>query len=496
MPLTEMYKTMLEAGNPATWETNRQKQLMGEYELESKRRAMEAEQQLRNLYAQNPNPSFGAAAAIDPAYAQKMQQFQNEQLAQQYNMLKAQGDIEENQRKSKEAKQHTFANTLGVGVENWIDSLGGRQPTQADIEAFKPKLGNLLKFIDETYGYKPDVPIDPYHPEQILSTAESLGYSSRRAKTQQEMQLRNIPPTPTAQQAYGEVESTPYGYKVRPPLPGAGRLPRGTGMGGAPAAQIPEGYQRATIQDLPALEQEYANATDANQKQMIGSLINQLKQQTQATSGQFITPEQESKLRIQEEQQKKDIETAAAGQRKSAELGAESAEETAKKAQTMVVLPSDEEVYSLIKKSLSGKISEAVKKTAASETFGLSTEANTATSELISIQEQLRGVVKALYTPGAITEDEQKKMQAAIGAIAEAKDPDSRIAGYRRFMDMARKSIVNHPELASEVERITGSKILSPRRKLNVGDTVGTGADAMRYKGGNPYNRDNWEGVK
>ena len=40
MPLSDMYRTMLEASNPATWEANRQKQLMGEYELESKRRAM------------------------------------------------------------------------------------------------------------------------------------------------------------------------------------------------------------------------------------------------------------------------------------------------------------------------------------------------------------------------------------------------------------------------------------------------------------------------
>jgi hypothetical protein len=269
-------------------------------------------------------------------------------------------------------------------------------------------------------------------------------------------------------------------------------------MAGAPAAQIPNGFERATAEDIPTLQQAYDSATDLNEKQQIGALINQLRQQTQAPAqgGGFVTPQQESQLRMEEERQKQELAAATAGQKKSAELTAESAEETAKKAATMAILPPDEEVYGLIKKSLAGQIEKGIKGSAASEQLGIGTEANTATSELTSIQEQLRGVVKALYTPGAITEDEQKKMQAAIGAIAEAKDPDSRIAGYRRFMDMARKSIVNHPELASEVERITGSKVLSPRRKLSVGDTVGTGAGAMRYKGGNPNSPESWEGVR
>ena len=79
-------------------------------------------------------------------------------------------------------------------------------------------------------------------------------------------------------------------------------MPRGTGMGGAPAAQLPEGYQRATAEDIPLLEQAYAQATDVNEKQQIGALLNQLKQQTQAPEigGGFVTPQQEIKLKAKE----------------------------------------------------------------------------------------------------------------------------------------------------------------------------------------------------
>lgn len=446
---------------------------------------LEAQRGLRALFAQNPNASAEEVSRYSPQFGMEMNKYAQETQERSGRMRKTQREISEMEAKA-------VAETLGPIAEKALMT--------GDINSYKREIGQAASVLAQQ-GIPLPMNFDPdqHTPDLVLRNSVGRGYKSPLLENQMAMQkeqmLSQVPPRMNPEQAYGGVEMGTYGPKIKPPLP---RQPRGTGIGGAPATQIPNGFERATAEDIPTLEQAYANAIDVNEKQMIGALINQLRQQTQAPAQGvgFVTPQQESQLRMEEERQKKELETAAAGQRKGAELAAESAEETAKKAATMAVLPPDEEVYGLIKKSLSGEIEKGIKGSAASEKLGIGTAANTATAELISIQEQLRGVVKALYTPGAITEAEQNKMQEAIGAIAQAKDPDSRIAGYRRFMDMARKSIVNHPELASEVERITGSKVLSPRRKLSIGDTVGTGPGAMRYKGGNPNSPDSWEGVR
>lgn len=85
---------MLEATNPATWETNRQKQLMGEYELESKRRSMDAEQKLRELYSSGGPVSNERVMAINPELGIKMQQFQNDQILKNLQAQETKGKID------------------------------------------------------------------------------------------------------------------------------------------------------------------------------------------------------------------------------------------------------------------------------------------------------------------------------------------------------------------------------------------------------------------
>ena len=486
--LSAMYMDLAENARNAPYQGMLRAQQFMENQLayQKAREDLEAQRGLRALFAQNPNATPEEVSRFSPQFGMEMTKAQLENQERVGRMTKTQREISELEAKA-------VAETIGPIAE--------RAKMTGDIGTYNMEMGKALSSLAQQ-GIPLPMNFDPkvHTPDRVLMNSVGRGYRSpwieNQMAIQKEEMLSGVPQRPSYSDIAGRSEYGPYGPRQIPPVPPPARMRKGTGMGGAPAAQLPEGYERATAEDIPAIQQAYDNATDLNEKQQIGALLNQLKQQTQPAGSQFVTPQQESQLRMEEERQKKELETAAAGQRKSAELGAESAEETAKKAATMAVLPPDEEVYGLIKKSLAGQIEKGIKGSAASEQLGIGTEANTATAELVSIQEQLRGVVKALYTPGAITKDEQEKMETAIGAIAQAKDPDSRIAGYRRFMDMARKSIVNHPELASEVERITGSKILSPRRKLSIGDTVGTGAGAMRYKGGNPNSPDSWEGVR
>jgi len=480
--LSAMYMDLAESTGKATQRgiLGMQQMMDNQLAYQKAREDLEAQRGLRALFAQNPNASAEEVSRYSPQFGMEMTKAQQEAQERSGRMRKTQREISDMEAKA-------VAETLGPIAEKAMMT--------GDINSYKREIGQAASVLAQQgiplpMNFNPD----QHTPDVVLRNSVGRGYKSplleNQMATQREQMLSQVPPRMNPEQAYGGIEMGAYGPKIKPPLP---RQPRSTGMSGAPAAQLPGEYQRATAADLPMLEEAYNNAADVNEKQQIGSLINQLRQQTQAPAqGQFVTPEQEAAFRLEEERQKKELESKAAGERKTAELGAESAEETAKKASTMATLPSDEEVYGLIKDSLQGEIEQAIKGSAASKKLGISSKANTATADLTAIQEQLRAVVKSLYTPGAITADEQKSMLKAIGSIAEAQDAESRIAGYRRFMNMARQSVSSHPELASEIEKITGNKILSPRRKIEVGHTVGN----MRYKGGNPNDKNSWEEVR
>lgn len=478
-------------------------------ELQQKREAMEAERGLRALYAQNPNPSFEEVARLSPAFAMQQQNAMMEMQQKQLGMQKTRSEIGQMDMNQMRQESEVFANALGPVAEQFLMQVGD-QGTPEQQEQFKRMIGAQIQGIEAQYGLKPRNLEAIYNatPSQLLQMAVSNKYKSpfmeNQMALQREQMMRGLPPAMTPQQAYGGVEKTPYGFMRVPgiggqpmtPGPQYGVTPFNPNAGQMQQGPVPGGMQQAPIgaEDLGILKQNRAQMQPGPERDALDRMIAEVEtgRVAQPPAGGFITPQQEMQMRLEEERQKKELETAAAGQKKGAELAAETAEETAKKASTMAVLPPDEEVYDLIKKSLSGNIEKSIKETAASEQLGIGTAANTATAELTSIQEQLRSVVKALYTPGAITKDEQEKMETAIGAIAKAKDPQSRIAGYRRFMDMARKSIVNHPELASEVEKITGNKILSPRRKLEIGHRVGN----QEYIGGNPNSPNSWKEIR
>jgi len=422
---------LAESGDIGGWQERQAKHQMSLLDLQEKQRAMADAQKLRELYASNPNASFSEAAAIDPAFAQKMQQFNNEQMLRQFQILESQGKIEENQRKTKEAKQHTFANTLGPLIENWQESLGGKQPTAQDLETFKGRLGGALKFLDETYGYKPDVPIDPYHPEQVLGTAESLGYASRRAKTSQEAQLRNLPPQMSSGQYYGEQHVTPEGYAVRTP-----------GMGGQPPARMPQRPMQipaqapTTQEDVtePQLQAYIASLPEGPDKQRLMSVISRGQSMAPGSSSTVeVTPEELARIRkFNEAEKAKAVETA--------KLEANKEQTVKQREEILSSIPARSEIESLIDKSIASGIEQQVKGKLG-PAVGVSSDALSATKQLDVIAPQLKSITKSLAGAGAISDFEQKMMADAAGAIADPNVPaDARKAAFRTFMDIMDKA--------------------------------------------------------
>ena len=419
MPLSSMLlEGLAESGDIGGWQERQAKHQSALLDLQEKQRAIADAQKLRELYASGNAPAMNEVMAIDPRFGAEMQKFNNEQLLQQFNMLKAQGDIQETKRKTQEAKQHTFANTLGPLVENWQESLGGRQPTPQDIESFKGRLGGALKFLDEAYNYKPDVPLDPYDPAHILDTAESLGYASRRAKTAQESQLRNLPPAWTAEQYRGsppKVERNPITQQPE-------MLPGSPGLRGG-AQQIPAGsiYDQSTgeqisptAENLPKLEKLYKEVSDPNERNILGGVINSIRMSNVPVAGSTNVAEFKGEVARSE---------------KAGQIGAEEEAADRKAMDAYFRSKPPEQVRDLIKESLAGDVETGLARMA--KLVGVSVPGGGPTAALEVITQQLAST--SPFAPGSQSDVEYKARLKKIGDPASNEPVENRLMALDEF---------------------------------------------------------------
>lgn len=420
---------------------------------------LEAQRGLRALFAQNPSATPEEVSRYSPQFGMEMVKAQQEAQERSGRMTKTQREISEMEAKA-------VAETLGPIAE--------RAKLTGDLNAFKVEMGQAASALAQQ-GIPLPMNFNPeqHTPDLILQNSIARGYKSplmeNQMAYQKEQMLSQVPPRMSSEQAYGGVDMGAYGPMLKPPLP---RQPKGTGMGGAPAAQLPEGYQRATAADLPVLEEAYNNASDINEKQQIGSLINQLRQQTQASAqSQFVTPEQQMELKAEE---------AALTQTKKAEAEKEMA---AKEQLSTLQALDTRNVEDLIDKSMSSLPEQAFKEYGMSTGLGKATEANTATSELRIISAQMRDMAKAIVGAGPISEGEQKIISNALGDIASAKDPESRKTSYRAFVDLAKEKMKKYPHLAQQANAINEMSAPEPSNQ-QIPVTVKSRADVQALPSG------------
>lgn len=233
------------------------------------REDLEAQRGLRALFAEKPNATSEEVSRYSPQLGMEMNKYAQE--AQERS-----GRITKNQREISDMEAKAVAETLGPIAE--------RAMLTGDINAYHREIGQAASALQQQ-GIQLPMNFDPgqHTPDIVLRNSVGRGYKSplmeNQMAAQREQMISQVPPRMTPSQARGEVELDPVtGQPVfKPPLP---RQPRGTGMAGAPAAQIPNGFERATAEDIPTLQEAYDSATDINEKQQIGALLNQLKQQT------------------------------------------------------------------------------------------------------------------------------------------------------------------------------------------------------------------------
>lgn len=434
--LSAMYMDLAENIRNAPFQgASRMQQLMeNQLAYQKAKEDMEAQRGLRALFQQNPNATPEEASRYSPQFGMEMVKAQQEAQERSGRMTKTQREISE-----MEAK--TVAETLAPIAE--------RAKMTGDLNTYKVEMGKAASYL-ASQGIPLPANFDPeqHTPDAVLMNAYARGYKSplieNEAALQREQMLSQVPPRMSATQAYGDVEMGSYGPRLKPPLPQSGRMPKGTGMGGAPAAQLPEGYQRATAEDIPLLEQAYAQATDVNEKQQIGALLNQLKQQTQAPDmgGGFVTPEQERAF----ESEKKTEESRLATEKElNVAKGKQVLEEQAASKKATVaydMLPEPDRIRNLIKGSISGDVDYWTNRLGG--VVGKSLEAGDITGALKVIEGQMADTV-AMF-PGAQSDKELEARMKTIGNPSGEISADTRLRAFDEWLQRMQKYAAKHAD--------------------------------------------------
>lgn len=445
MPLSDMYRTMLEATNPATWETNRQKQLMGEYELESKRRSMDAEQRLRELYSSGGPVSTQNVMAISPELGIKLQQAGNQAYLQQLQ-------AEDLMRKQQEYQSKTYAQYLGPLADTYFDDMRSGMKPEMALQKFRSAVGSSQKELEEKHGIRPQADFTQFSPEQILDRTTGLGVPSRHYTRKEEIAKRQMPPQMSSEQYYGAQHVTPEGYTVRTPGMGgqAPAMPRQS------APQLSTGQEDVTEQQLQAY---IATLPEGPDKQRLMSVISQGKSMAPgATSAVEVTPEELQNIRRFNETEKvKATESAKADVQRTEE--GKRITESFKRAMGEGGVS---RVMKMISESTSGKGEEiAAKARGAIPGVGASPGMENI-GALNTIAGELRKTIER--SPGAQSDKDVALAALDAAAISDPSIPyNQRMKGFLEFTriikERAKDLGIDPKELGIDVDTSTGSNM-------------------------------------
>lgn len=315
MPLTEMYKTMLEAGNPVTWETNRQKQLMGMMELQEKQRAMQANQQLRDLYAKGGQLDMNQVMAIDPATGIELQKAQNSMFMQNLQAQELQQKIQ----------TQNLDSAAGAGFPSLVQydaDIASGMPQQQALQKFHVANGKVVSDAAKAGAswLQPGASYDPNQatPDNVRSANARFGrftpHDLTRQKIEQQQGMNAIPPQMSSEQFYGRENVTPEGYVIHTPGMGGQAL-----QGGRPQPTQPPPARQQPYEMNKEDVQSYLNSLpEGAEKESIIKAIESQKQVDSETAGVDITPEQLRRIREFSEVQKERKVTRAREEEKAA----------------------------------------------------------------------------------------------------------------------------------------------------------------------------------
>ena len=430
-----MYQMMLQATNPATWEANRQREMMGNLEISEKQRQMEDERKLRDLFAKNQRPSVSDIGAISPAFAQKYS-------TDQFNLMNQQQQMEQRNQQMELEYGKVRAPVFGRVAEEYMQNVDSGMPEAQAKSVYNQQMGQAAAMLQQQNIPLPrNFNAEEHDPEMVLNNAAGLGFQSQYIKHKMDVRAeaakRQLPPGRTPEQQYGRVEMGAYGPKVQPPLPDASLPSGGYRPGYADSVQQQYGQPESNIpaQDIDAFR-AYKDSLPANSKERQAAekaLANAIKQSLPGS--RFITPEQERQMAIEE-----------AGAKKSSELEATRKDSNKQAINAYFRLRPPQQISKLIRESIQGGGAKKINELA--NFIGVSIPEATPTSALEVIAQQM--VASKPFPPGSQSEKELEARMRSIGDPSGEVPAEQRLAKFDEWLREQEALIAQEAELTPE----------------------------------------------
>lgn len=451
--LSEMYRFAAQSipgyGDFAKGAAASQELMNNQLAYQKAKEDFEAQRGLRALFQENPNAGYADVAQYSPALAQEMMKNQFATAKDLLEMQKTKGDIAEKQFKLNADQEKELGHAHGAVVEAYDQLVSrGVNPQQA-ATMVAPLAGQLTaqlaeRGIQTSQSFDPSV-ITPQAIEHMRLSARKHQFPLSQDKLYQEQQQALVPPRMSAEQAYGGVESSPYGYKYKPPLPSAGAAPQAQPTGNIPAPTIEfEGQTYTGPQFAKAFMAETDPARRAKMNEYIDASI--ASQQQGLPQAQFITPEQESALRLKEEREKAQIGTEAATEKKTGELSAQQKFSNKQAIDAYLRLRPPHEITKLIRESIQGGGADKINQLA--NLMGVSLPEATPSAALEVIAQQM--VASKPFPPGSQSEKELEARMKSIGDPASKVPAEQRLAQFEEFMRDQEALIAQQGEFSDE----------------------------------------------
>ena len=413
MPLSEMYRTMLEANNPATWEKNRQSELMGQMLLQEKQQQLDEASRLRELFSRGGMPSEEAMFAASPATAMKYRESQNKQMKDFIEMQKAQQDIASSQFKLNAEQETLLGQAHGAVVDAFDQLISQGIPKDKAIQIVTPYAGQLTSHL-ATIGVRTGQSFDPKNINE--DSIENMRLSARRSKyplmsdkTLQEAQLKSLP-------TYQDINPQPIWDAQR------GQFIN------RPSREMPD-FSGASATELNALEGALKGMPESPEKEGLKRFLAEKKgmPSAQAPTGladvgaieaEKEAAKEKAKLQVQEQMSSK------------------------KATNAYEMLPSPDRIRNLIKGSISGDVEYWANRLGGA--VGKSLEAGDMTGALKVIEGQMADTV-AMF-PGAQSDKELEARMKTIGDPSAKISPDTRLAAFNEWLERMQKYASQHAE--------------------------------------------------
>jgi len=437
----EIWKALIETGNPYVQQERQQKGLMGMMLLQEKQREMEDTQKLRDLYSSGRNVSPQDVMAISPELGIKLQQAGNQSYLQQ---LQAQDLLN----KQNESQSKLYAQHISPIAQDYFDDLKKGMPEQQAEYKFRTSVGQAQADIEQRFGIKPQADFTQFTPMQIAQRAHSLGVDIPHLKELEQQQQSQLAIKQRQAPSYEDINPQSIWDAQR------GQFIN------RPSREMPD-FSGASATELNALEGALKGMAEGPEKEGLKRFLAEKKGMPEAQTPAGLIPIEEVKS--------KEAKASREGQ-----LKAEKEATIAQREEILSSIPKREDIEKLIDKSIASGVEQQVKGKLA-PMVGASSEALEATKQLDVIAPQLKSITKSLAGAGAISDFEQKMMADAAGAIADPNVPaDARKAAFRTFMDIMEKADKSAP-------------------KISGGLQVGHEESGYRFKGGNPADKSSWE---